>query len=117
MHRVGPCPQRLASLLVPTIVLALITGGAFANDSQGNHSPDPKYEFSEVAVTDVAAMKIWAEDWCRGATVHDLAVAFGVEETKAAVIDHLVWGLAGDVRQAVIDICERELAESPADGF
>lgn len=63
----------------------------------------------EVRLDNVAALQDWAKRWCHGWTVKGLANALGVDPSIEAISDYLSYGLTGNARKAVVDVCHREL--------
>jgi hypothetical protein len=97
----------LALVAVGTVVV--LFSGDMAASSGETHNSRPKSELVEVDPQDVVGLEAWAERWCKGWTVPDLAAALRVEATIDAIEDYLSEGLTGEARNAVINACRREL--------
>jgi hypothetical protein len=76
-----------------------------------------RIEIREVDPEDVKGLEAWAARWCRGWTIPDLASAFGIEATSAAIEAYLSEGLDGEAKQAVVKGCRRELEHGERQGY
>ena len=97
-----------ASLIIAIGVVSLLSL-TMGTDDMKRPNQGRRYEIEVLDSTDAVAMKEWAQQMCRGATVVGLASALGVEPTMEAVVGYLSKGHTGDAQKAVVETCEREL--------
>jgi hypothetical protein len=92
------------------LLLASIFIGIGNREVKGSEA---MYELVVIDPKDVPQIRDWAERWCRGASIPDLADGLGVGRSKDAIISYLSKGLTDEGREAVKEVCERELVEGP----
>jgi len=93
------------------LACALFFASHFIMNANGNSggSAQRQIKIIEVDPQDVADVRKWAEGICRGWTVRGLASVLRVEPSMESIIKYLGKNYTGESRQAVVDVCKREL--------